>query len=486
MTPVLSLAIKSMLNRRFAVLLTIFSVAITIMLLVGVERLRHEARQSFANTISATDLIIGARSGPVQLLLYSVFRIGDPTNNMTWKSYQQIRQHPQVAWAVPISLGDSHRGYRVLGTTIDYFEHYRFANKQSLSFAEGQQFTNLYDAVIGADIASELHYHLGQKMILAHGRGAIIHEEHSDKPFRVVGILEKTGTPVDRTIHVDLRGMQAIHHQAPDKFIQSRQSIQTQTDNDPHAATHNHDHDDDHNAEHAEHEDHAEHQEREEHNKHAEHEHKHEKPLDEDEHRQHEHAADTHHQDEHDFEPTQISAMLVGLKSRLAAFQLQRVVNDYEDEALTAILPGVALQQLWDTMAVAQQVLLFISAMVVLVGITGMATAILMTLNERRREMAVLRSLGARPVHIFSLFVGESVVIMSIASVIGLSMLYAIQLAARPLLQDLFGIYLAINAPTAYELTLIAAAFGTGILMGLLPAYRAYRYSLADGMTIKI
>ena len=91
------------------------------------ERVRSEARASFANTISGTDLIVGARSGDLNLLLYSVFRIGNATNNVNWSTYQEIAARREVAWAIPISLGDSHRGFRVMGTSADYFAHYRFA-----------------------------------------------------------------------------------------------------------------------------------------------------------------------------------------------------------------------------------------------------------------------------------------------------------------------------------------------------------------------
>ena len=156
----LSLAWQSLRNRRSTASLTVISIALSVTLLIGVERLRTEARTSFANTLSGTDLIVGARSGPVQLLLYTVFRIGDATNNMSWQSYQDIIAHPRVAWSVPISLGDSHRGFRVLGTTTEYFDRYRYARDRQLAVAEGQRFADLYDAVIGAEVAEQLGYQL--------------------------------------------------------------------------------------------------------------------------------------------------------------------------------------------------------------------------------------------------------------------------------------------------------------------------------------
>ena len=124
--PILTLAIKSLINRRLTAGLTIFALAVSMMLVLGVEKVRTEAKASFANTISGTDLIVGARSGSIQLLLYSVFRIGNATNNISWNTYRHIATRPGVAWTVPLSLGDSHRGFRVLGTNGDYFRHYRY------------------------------------------------------------------------------------------------------------------------------------------------------------------------------------------------------------------------------------------------------------------------------------------------------------------------------------------------------------------------
>jgi len=205
------LALQSLRNRALTAALTVLAIAISVTLLLGVEKVRTGARQSFADTISKTDLIIGARTGQIQLLLYSIFRIGNATNNITWKSYQEIASQPEVAWSVPLSLGDSHRGFRVLGTTPDYFERYRFRGGRQLAFAQGKPFEDLFDVVLGADVAKSLGYKLGDSVVIAHGTGRISFVEHADKPFRVSGILEKTGTPVDRTLHVSLQAIEAIH-----------------------------------------------------------------------------------------------------------------------------------------------------------------------------------------------------------------------------------------------------------------------------------
>ena len=207
----LRLALASLNNRRFTALLTMLAIALSVCLLLAVERVRTEARSSFASTISGTDLIVGARSGSVNLLLYSVFRIGNATNNIRWSSYEWLLDNPKVKWAIPISLGDSHRGYRVMGTDAGYFQHYRYGRGQTLQLAQGKPFEDMFDVVLGAEVASALNYKPGQELVLAHGVSEVSLTKHDDKPFRVSGILQRTGTPVDRTLHIPLSGMEAMH-----------------------------------------------------------------------------------------------------------------------------------------------------------------------------------------------------------------------------------------------------------------------------------
>lgn len=415
----LQLAIKSLLNRRGTVLLTVFTIAISTALLVGVERLRGETRSSFSSTLSGTDLIVGARAGTLQLLLYSVFRMGEPTANVSWTTYQEIAAAPPVAWTVPISLGDSHRGYRVLGTTDAYFKHYRYGNKQALRFAQGGPFEGVYETVLGSEVADKLGYALGQEIVIAHGIGRVSFAEHDDKPFRVAGILAPTGTPVDRTVHVSLAAIEAIHldwqsgTRLPGQSISAEEALKQ------------------------------------------------------------------------DLTPKTITAFLVGLKSRVATFALQRQINEYRAEPLSAILPGVALQQLWSLTGVAENALRIVAACVVIVGLLGMLTALLTMLNERRREMAILRSVGARPHTVLGLLVLESATLTLAGIALGTLLLYAIIAVLRSIAASRFGLFLGLGPPSAMELVALSAIFCAGLLVGLLPAWLAYRRSLSDGLTVR-
>ncbi|QTN47185.1 ABC transporter permease [Ectopseudomonas mendocina] len=416
------IALASLANRRFTALLTVFAIALSVCLLLAVERVRTEARASFANTISGTDLIVGARSGSVNLLLYSVFRIGNATNNIRWDSFERFANHRQVKWAIPISLGDSHRGYRVMGTSTAYFEHYRYARSQALQLAEGRAFADdPFEVVLGAEVAQALGYGLGEKIVLAHGVATISLVKHDDKPFIVVGILERTGTPVDRTLHISLAGMEALHIDWQNG-MPARGAAQISADQ--------------------------------------------ARAM--------------------DLQPKQITAFMLGLNSKIATFSLQREINEFRGEPLLAILPGVALQELWSLMGTAEQALFVVSLFVVLTGLIGMLTAILTSLNERRREMAILRSVGARPWHIASLLVLEAFALALAGVALGVALLYLGIAGSQGFVQANYGLYLALSAPSSYEWKLLGSILAAAVAMGSVPAWRAYRQSLADGLSIRL
>lgn len=415
---ILRLAIGSLLARALTVGMTVMAIALSVALFLGVEKVRTGAKASFADTISGTDLIVGARSGSVQLLLYSVFRIGNATNNVTWESYRDIAARPEVDWIVPISLGDSHRQFRVMGTTPAFFEHYKYRGGRSLDLSGGHGLEDLYDAVIGAEVAETLGYAVGDPIVVSHGLASFT--DHDDQPFRVAGIVARTGTPVDRTVIVSLEAIEAIHvdwrsgAKIPGRTTPVEQIRQM------------------------------------------------------------------------DLTPGAVTAALVGVESRLQVFGLQRWINEYPEEPLLAVLPGVALQELWQIVGVAETALLAVSAMVVVTALLGMMAMIFSSLNERRREMAIWRAMGARPATILGLLVLEAALMAAMGAVLGLGLLYGGLVIAQPLVDSAFGLWLPIGLPDGRELAVLAGVIVAAGFVSLLPALRAYRLSLADGMMVRI
>ena len=431
MNSLLGIARRSAWNRRSTLAWVVVSLALATALLWTLERLRHDIRHSFSQSVSGVDLIVGARSSPVQLMLFSVFHIGSVPQSMSMDSVQQLSQHRSVSWVVPLSLGDSHRGFPVLGTTPAYFQHFAYGDKQPLVLQQGAVFAGnldgLYEAVIGAEVAHKMGYGLGQRITLGHGMHDHDHDheveeadEHADKPFKVVGILAPTGTPVDRTVHVSLQALQALHLDwvagtpMPGGQIPADQARKF------------------------------------------------------------------------NLEPEEVTAALVGLKSRAAVFNVQRFVNQYEAEALMGVMPGVALGELWSVLGVGENALLAVSALVALVSVVSLMAVVLAGLNERRRELAVLRAVGAGPRHVLGLLTLEGVWVTCAGVVLGVLLAQAGMALATPWLQQSLGIRLQMAVPLPTQLALAGAVLLAGLLASLGPAWRAYRLSLADGLSPRV
>lgn len=420
MTALLKLAAASGWNRRGTLALVALSIALATLLLLAFERVRLDVRDNFSQAVSGTDLVVGARTGPVQLMLYAVFRLGGATNNIRMDSIRAIEAHRAVAWVVPLSLGDSHRGFPVLGTTKDYFERFRFGDRQPLQFAQGTPFSGeldgLYGVVLGAEVAQRLHYRLGERLVLAHGAGTLPGSEHADKPFTVVGILAPTGTPVDRTLHISLQALEAIHLDWSAGVPIKGLSIPAEQAR------------------------------------------------------------------KFDLEPKQVTAALVGLKGRAAVFNVQRFVNGYEGEPLMAVLPGVALDELWNVVGVGETLLLALSGLVALVSLAGLVATVLAGLNERRRELAVLRAVGAGPRHVLLLLAAEGLMVTLAGVALGTLACWTLVALAGPWVQSHYGVTLQLSVPSTSQWQMLGAVLGAGIAASLVPGWRAYRMSLADGL----
>jgi putative ABC transport system permease protein len=414
-----TLAARSAWHRRFGLSLVVLSIALATFLLLAVERVRQDVRENFAQAVAGTDLIVGPRTGAVQLLLYAVFRIGNPAQNIRYTSVQAIARDPAVAWTVPISLGDSHRGYAVVGTDTGYFTHLKPGEGRALALAQGRAFDEraIFDVVLGADVAERLGYTLGQRIVLSHGSGEIAGAEHADKPFTVVGILARTGTPIDRSLHVSLAGIEAIH-------VDWIAGVPL-----PGLAV----------------------------------------PAD--------------RVQERDLTPKAVTAALVGLKSRAAVFSLQRRIAEHEGEPLMAILPGVAMDELWQAVDLGERALAALAALVALVSLAGLVAVVLTGLEQRRRELAVLRAVGAGPRRVFALLLVEGVIVTALGAAIGTLACYAAIAAFGPWAQAQHGVTLTLAAPDAAQWRWLCAILAAGTLASLLPGWRAYRLSLADGLT---
>ena len=414
----LKLTFNSLYARLLTVAMTVFAISLSLMLYMSVEKLRTSAYTSFTDTISQTDLIVGARTSSVQLLLYSVFRIGNATNNITWESYEDVINKKEVAWSVPISLGDSHKGFRVMGTNSEFFKRYKYRGEQSIELEQGKNLDDLYDVIIGAGVAEKLNYSVGTPLIVSHGLQSF--SDHDDQPFKVSGILAKTGTPVDNTVIVSLEAIEAIHvdwstgAKIPGQITPVEEIRQM------------------------------------------------------------------------DLSPKNITAALIGVNSKLQIFQLQRWINEYPEESLSSILPGVALQELWRIVGVVENLLLGISVTVIFTTLIGMTAIIFSSLNERRREMAIWRAMGASPKVVIGLLMLEAFIISVMSIIVSTVMLFLTLYVLQPWIDNTYGILVNIEMLAVKDIYIFMLFIIAASLVSLIPAIRAYWFSINDGMTIKI
>lgn len=412
------IVINSLLNRKATVLLTMAAVIISIFVVLTVQQLDRQIKHSFTRSVSSVDLIVGGKTGQLNLLLSSIFRIGQPSNAISWQSYQNLKQHKLVNWAVPVVLGDSHKGYSVVATTSDFFKHYKYAQKQALELASGQAFQDSADiaqVVLGAEVAAKLGYQVGDRIILSHGVGRTSFAHHDHIKFEVVGVLQQTATPVDQSVHISVMALDLMHDQ-----------------------------------------------------------HKHQQK-----HQQHDHD---HH--EHAHSPEKVTAVLVGLKSKIASLTMQAMINNNNKEPMLAIMPGVALTELWQIMKIVERVLYFISLLVLLASFFSIGAMMLATMQQRKREIAIFRALGAHPRFVFLLIQCEVLFITLSSAVVAAASCYLMTKLLAQYISQHFGLYIEADLFAHSESYQLIAVICVGALVAAcIPAIQAYRQALHSRLT---
>lgn len=411
----INLALKSLLSRKGSVILTIMAMTVSVFSLLAVEHIRYQAKENFSNTVSGVDLIVGARTGSLNLLLYSVFHIGSPTNNVSWDSYEEIAKNSRVKWAVPIALGDSHKGYRVTGTSKEFFEYFSYGNKHKLKFQQGRSFEHLFEVVVGANVAKKLSYSLGDELVLSHGVAETSFSKHDDRPFRVSGILAPTGTPIDQTLLVSLQGIEAIH-------IDWQQGVKIPGSN-----------------------------------------------------------ITIEQIEQLDLTPKSITALMLGLNSRMATFRVQRDINQSMQETLLAILPGVVLSELWQMMGILENTLLLVAILVFVAALLGLSAMLLSSIRDRAPEIRLLRVVGAPPIFIFFLIQLEALFITLTSLLLGAGLLTIGLVFAQDFLVAQFGLHISSNIMSENALYFIIAIMVATVVLAVIPSLKAYSKAKING-----
>ena len=471
-----TLVFQSLLNRWLSCLLIILTLAFSISLYFTVSRIQESVKASFKSTVSGVDSIVAARGGNLQILLNSVFLIGEPSAPIQWNTYQDIANNNKIKWAVPISLGDSHKGYRVIGTTNNYFKQIKYSSRKNIEFLTGNSFNDVFDVVLGSVVASKLNYNIGEEIAITHGLSDVgevhtftseknakhddhddhakheedeghddhedhaKHDDHDDHAkheedeedqehddhashdhenlgFKVSGILKPTGTPIDNAVYVSLAGIEAMHT----GWIGNQKVIDVSL----------------------------------------------EQIM------------------KKELRPKTISAIFLSLNNRTQIFQFQRDVLNYKEEAISSVMPGITLSRLWMLTGNVDKAFKIITFFIIIIALLGMIAMTIAGLSSRRREMAILRSVGASPVNIVSLLLVESIIISIVSCIVGYILMVVIFSLGKDYLQNNYGIFIDSFSIKNYDLQIVITIVFAALIATIVPAIQIYKNTVRDGLSVK-
>jgi len=408
-----SLLLKSMRSRIIPTSLVTISLMASMVLLLSIERVQQATEEGFNQSISGVDAIIGPRSSSLELVLYTVFHIGRPTNNITTKTINDMKQRSDISWLVPIALGDSHRGFRVVATKPNYFDYIKYANNQSLAFSKGRGFADLSEAVLGSDVATTLNYSLGSQIQITHGSIESTGNKHDDFSFKVTGILNKTGTPIDQAIFLDLQGYELLHlGWKSGKKVFSLEDIALSS-----------------------------------------------LPADA-------------------LNPKTVTAAFVGLKSKLTLFNFSKNIREYPKEAISAVIPGIALSELWSIVGLVDKGFQLLSWIIIAISLIAMVTLIIASLDNRRQEMTIYRANGASPKFLAAMVIYESLVIGLVAIIGAVVLVTIVTYFATEQLNLTLGISPSFKWISLNEIKIFSIILFAGVLSSLIPAAMVFRKNL--------
>jgi len=411
------IAAASIRSRIVPTILVMIALTTSMALLLAVDRIQDATKRGFNQSLSGVDLVLGPRGSGIELILYTVFHLGKPTNNITTETLEDIESKPFIEWAIPIALGDSHRGFRVISTTAKYFDHIQFGGDQSLTFEAGRPFSALNDVVIGSAVADELDYSVGSSIFVTHGSEAL-GKVHDDFAFKVSGILNPTGTPTDQAIFVSLEGYELIHL----GWTNGSQAVSLKN-------------------------------------------------------------LDVSQIPKERLYPKTITAAYLGLSSKLNLFKVSRSINEYAEEPVNAVIPGVALAELWSMLGSIDIVFRIFNWLIIAISLIGMVTMTLTGLDSRTREMTILRALGATPANLASMVLIETAIVSITAVLLAIGLVRLLTWGAADFLSHWAGVRIDLTWINFSELSTLMTIVLAGLCASLIPAVMVYRRSLARGFS---
>jgi putative ABC transport system permease protein len=419
LTGIIHMLRRSLRQHALSSLVTIISVALAAGLLMAVFSIKQQTHNAFTSGATGFDAVLGARGSQLQVILNSVFHLETSTGNMPYEAYTAIKADPRVKVAIPYAVGDNYRGYRVVGTTGEFFREYEYGsrdNLKKLTFeGEGRMFNELRaEAVIGSMVAANTDLNYGSVFNTYHGLTFDPDAVHTTE-FVVTGVLKPTGTPIDRVIWIPLEGYYRMGGHEPvdpktGKRVQPKPGV----------------------------------------------------PIPD--------------------EYKEVSSVMLKLRSPSGGASLDTQINRQGNVRTLAWPVGKVMADLFGKIAWANQVLEFVAYLVAVVAGAAILASIYNTMNERRREFAIMRAIGARRSTVFSAIVAESATIAALGSLLGF-VVYAVLLGiAAAIIRAKSGVVLDI---TEYHEALVLTPLGMtalGAITGLVPAWKAYATDVATNL----
>lgn len=447
----LTIAWKSIRQRRLASLLTALSVALGVTLMVSVLVINSVIDRMFNQTASGYDLIVGAQGSPLQLVLSTVFRVGAPIENLPYRYYTELKKDPRIEEAIPFAIGDVTQkgGFPIVGTIPRYFALEYVPGRHFRINKDGKFLPGTWDAVIGSVVAKQNNWKMGDEFQLIHGSAEAGHVH--DEKFKIVGILAPTGTPNDRTVFVNLRGFyQVSGHEKPLDEALKREAafFGEKLDEEKLKALMK---------------------------ENAAHDH-------------HDHSGHDHSGHDHEVPDAQkeVTAILVQMKGdRLRGFTTIKFQSDLK-EANQAQAVNPIQQISWlmqNIVGNVRTMLIVLTALIIAVSGVSIFVSIYNSMSDRKREIAIMRALGAGRTAVFTIILSESVLLCLGGGILGIILGHGLVFVAAPIIEARSGLLINPFAFSSLELILLPVLVVLASLVGFIPAMTAYRTDVASTLS---
>ncbi len=414
-----TIVIKSLRARMFSTITTSATVAVAVALLLVLLGLRDSGRQAFNRGAGNMHLLISASGSELESVLDGIFYANAPNNFIPWAKYEQISQSQPWAYAIPVQMGDSYRGLPVIASTREFFDIYEPSLGQPWTLAEGRFFEDTWELVVGAQAARTTGLQIGDILALTHGTGSSdAAHVHKEFEFTVVGIAEVTGSPHDRALMSTLEGSWVLH--AHDRRLSEDPTAGITTVDDI---------------------------------------------------------------EEHDKLITGIYARVFTRPGRNSSAALQSVHYQLRlDPQITAVSPSAQITKLLGIVSNIDQIFLAMAGAVLLSSGIAIMLALYNSMEQRRRQIAVLRVLGCSKGRVFSMVMTESAMLGLAGSVAGVAIAFVGAQFVAGIMKSRLGLVIEPGLGIEWVLFTIVATVLLASLAGVVPSMMAYRTSVSRAL----